>query len=144
MTNQIIFPGRAEEFDETDALAHHWLTLKKNTITDPVPEQNPIATTMTLPAEEIVQIVDRANNPIGVQPRAIMRQRGLIHRASYILVFNSSGQLFIQKRTMSKDIYPGYWDVAAGGVVLAAESYETSAGRELEEELGVSPDFSSC
>jgi 8-oxo-dGTP pyrophosphatase MutT (NUDIX family) len=39
---------------------------------------------------------------------------------------------------MIKDIYPGYWDVAAGGVVLAGESYEQSASRELAEELGVS------
>ena len=39
---------------------------------------------------------------------------------------------------MSKDIYPGYYDVAAGGVVLAGESYDESARRELEEELGIS------
>jgi len=39
---------------------------------------------------------------------------------------------------MSKDLYPGCWDVAAGGVVLADESYEQSAARELYEELGIS------
>lgn len=89
------------------------------------------------PAEEIVQIVDRSNKPIEALPRREMRQRGLIHRACYILVFNTEGELFLQKRTDSKDIYPGYWDVAAGGVVLAGESYEQSARRELEEELGV-------
>ena len=38
---------------------------------------------------------------------------------------------------MSKDIYPGYLDIATGGVVLAGESYELSAKRELAEELGV-------
>ncbi|WP_306549014.1 NUDIX hydrolase YfcD [Desulfobulbus sp.] len=89
------------------------------------------------PAEEIVEIVDRDNNSIGAVSRRIMRQQGLIHRASYILVFNRSGELFLQKRTMSKDIYPGFWDLAAGGVVLAGESYEESAKRELREELGV-------
>ena len=88
-------------------------------------------------AEEIIQIVDRQNKPVTSKPRHIMREQGLIHRASYILVFNSKEELFIQKRTMSKDIYPGYWDVAAGGVVLANESYEVSATRELEEELGI-------
>ena len=41
-------------------------------------------------------------------------------------------------RTLSKAIYPGYWDVAAGGMVLASETYAESAARELEEELGVS------
>ncbi len=93
---------------------------------------------MNQPEKEIVQIVDRANRVINVVPRHVMRQQRLIHRASYILVFNSDNELFIQKRTMSKDVYPGYWDVAAGGVVLADESYQESAIRELHEELGVS------
>lgn len=92
---------------------------------------------MISPAEEIVQIVDINNNPIDAQPRGIMRKQGLIHRASYILVYNSSDQLYIQKRTTTKDIYPGYWDIAAGGVVLADEPYDISARRELEEELGI-------
>jgi len=90
------------------------------------------------PAEEIVDIVDRDNTPIGAVTRRIMRQQRLIHRASYILVFNRQGELFIQKRTLTKDVYPGYWDLAAGGVVLAGESYLMSAVRELREELGVS------
>ena len=89
------------------------------------------------PAEEIVAIVDQDNRSLGAVSRRIMRQQKLIHRASYILVFNTRGELFIQKRTMSKDIYPGYWDIAAGGVVLAGESYEESAQRELSEELGL-------
>jgi len=89
------------------------------------------------PAEELVAIVDRDNTPIGAVSRRIMRQQRLIHRASYILVFNRKGELFIQKRTLTKDIYPGYWDVAAGGVVLAGETYLESAVRELREELGI-------
>lgn len=90
------------------------------------------------PAEEIVVIVDGRNQPIGAVTRKIMRQQRLIHRASYILVFNTQGELFIQKRSQTKDIYPGYWDLAAGGVVLEGESYEESAKRELREELGIS------
>jgi len=92
---------------------------------------------MTEPSREIIQIVDRDNREIAVVPRHIMREQKLIHRASYILVFNRAGELFVQERTMSKDIYPGFWDVAAGGVVLAGESYELSAARELAEELGI-------
>ena len=89
------------------------------------------------PDEEIVQVVDREDREIAVMPRRLMREQRLIHRASYILVFNAAGELYVQKRTTTKDIYPGYWDVAAGGVVLAGESYEESAERELKEELGV-------
>jgi len=89
------------------------------------------------PGEEIVQIVDRDNRETEALPRYIMRERGLIHRACYIFVFNDAGELFLQKRTATKDVYPSCWDVAAGGVVLAGESYEESAIRELAEELGV-------
>ena len=89
------------------------------------------------PGEEIVQIVDRENREVEALPRRIMREQGLIHRASYILVFNRREELFLQKRTATKDLYPSCWDVAAGGVVLAGESYEESAARELAEELGV-------
>jgi 8-oxo-dGTP pyrophosphatase MutT (NUDIX family) len=38
---------------------------------------------------------------------------------------------------MGKDIYPGYFDIAAGGVVLSGETYDESAHRELAEELGI-------
>ena len=89
------------------------------------------------PEDEIVLIVDDHNKIAGSSSRQEMRAKGLPHRACYILVFNSAGELFVQKRTMSKDIYPGYYDIAAGGVVLAGESYDESARRELAEELGI-------
>ena len=87
--------------------------------------------------EEVVAIVDEQNNLVGSAPRSHMRTDGLPHRATYILVFNSRGHLFVQKRTMIKDIYPGFFDVATGGVVLSGESYATAAVRELGEELGI-------
>ncbi len=96
------------------------------------------------PDREIVQIVDEQDREIAAVARHIMREQRLIHRASYILVFNTKGELFVQKRTMTKDMYPGYWDVAAGGVVLAGESYEESARRELAEELGVQARLTHC
>ena len=92
---------------------------------------------MNISRDETIQIVDRQNRKTMHRARSIMRRDKLIHRASYILVFNDKDELFLQKRTRSKDIYPGYWDVAAGGVVLADESYEVSASRELAEELGI-------
>jgi 8-oxo-dGTP pyrophosphatase MutT (NUDIX family) len=89
------------------------------------------------PAAELVTIVDRDNNITGSATRSQMRAARLPHRCSYILVFNSQGQLYVQKRTMIKDIYPGYWDPAAGGVMQAGETYEENAAREVGEELGV-------
>ena len=87
---------------------------------------------------ELIAWVDRHDQPLGSLRRAELRERGLIGRGTYILLFNSAGELCVHRRTLSKAIYPGYWDVAAGGMVQADESYELSAARELEEELGVS------
>ena len=89
------------------------------------------------PGDEIVAIVDEDNNVVGSAVRREMRARRLPHRATYILVFNPRGEVFIQKRTLTKDVFPGYYDPAAGGVVLAGESYLEGAHRELEEEMGI-------
>ncbi|MBL8176163.1 MAG: NUDIX domain-containing protein [Bryobacterales bacterium] len=89
------------------------------------------------PRDEMVAIVDVDNRVIGAAPRHEMRSRNLPHRATYVFVFNPSGDLYVQHRTWTKDVYPGYWDLAAGGVVLDGESYDESASRELEEEMGI-------
>jgi isopentenyl-diphosphate delta-isomerase len=87
---------------------------------------------------ELVAWVDAHDQPLGALPRAELRERGLIGRCTFILLFNRAGELCVHRRTLSKALYPGYWDVAAGGMVGYLESYEDSAARELEEELGVS------
>ncbi|MFJ4143483.1 NUDIX hydrolase [Pseudomonas sp. NPDC089734] len=87
-------------------------------------------------AEQIAW-VDEQDQLLGALGRAELRERGLIGRGTYILLFNSAGELCVHQRTLSKAIYPGFWDVAAGGMVQAGESYAESAARELAEELGV-------
>ncbi len=86
---------------------------------------------------EHIAWVDEADKELGSLPRAELRERGLIGRGTFILLFNSAGELCIHRRTLSKAVYPGYWDVAAGGMVQHGESYAESAARELEEELGI-------
>ncbi|MCY1284827.1 putative Nudix hydrolase YfcD [compost metagenome] len=87
---------------------------------------------------ERIAWVDENDQLLGSLPRAELRERGLIGRGSFILLFNSAGQLCVHRRTLSKALYPGHWDPAAGGMVQLDESYALSAERELEEELGVS------
>lgn len=87
-------------------------------------------------AEQVIW-VDERDQPLGVLPRAELRERGLIGRGTFIFLFNSAGELCVHQRTLSKALYPGYWDVAAGGMVGAGESYAESAARELAEELGI-------
>jgi isopentenyldiphosphate isomerase len=88
-------------------------------------------------ASELVDVVDADDRVIGRATRAEVRAQKLRHRATYILVFNRRGQLFVHQRTASKDVYPSYFDVAVGGVVGAGESYDEGALRELAEEIGV-------
>jgi 8-oxo-dGTP pyrophosphatase MutT (NUDIX family) len=54
-----------------------------------------------------------------------------------VFVLNPTGELYVHRRTETKDVYPGSFDVCAGGVNAAGESYEDCASREVEEELGV-------
>lgn len=86
---------------------------------------------------ERVIIVDDHNREVGIAPRHEMRARRLPHRATFIFVFDTRGRLLVQRRTDTKDMYPGYFDLAAGGVVLEGESYAESAEREAAEELGI-------
>lgn len=86
---------------------------------------------------EWLDIVDEQDQVIGRATRGEIHAQGLIHRACHMLVFNSSGQLFLQKRSMSKDADPGLWDSSAAGHVDADETYIDCAVRELHEELGL-------
>lgn len=86
---------------------------------------------------EVVAWVDEQDRLLGGVPRAELRARRLIGRGTYILLFKSAGELCVHRRTLSKALYPGYWDVAAGGMVLYGEDYAASAARELAEELGI-------
>lgn len=89
------------------------------------------------PALEIFDVVDEQDVVIGQMPRPEVHQRGLRHRATHMLVFNGSGELFLQQRSLSKDMWPGVWDSSASGHVDAGESYDACAIRELGEELGL-------
>ena len=92
---------------------------------------------LTLSSQEIVMVVDDENRPVAELPRHRMRSENLPHRATYIFVFDRQGRVLVQRRTAIKDMYPGCYDLAAGGVVAAGESYEENAKREAEEELGI-------
>ena len=87
--------------------------------------------------EELVDIVDYNDNVLYQCTRKEMRAKVLCHRAVFIAVINSTGELLIHQRSAMKDLWPSYWDIAVGGVVAAGESYDSAALRELDEEVGV-------
>lgn len=90
-------------------------------------------------ADELVDLVDEHDAVLEVVTRAEMRARGAAarHRAVYVAVTTSAGELVVHRRADWKDVYPGYWDVGFGGVLGAGEGWDEAARRELREEAGV-------
>lgn len=87
--------------------------------------------------EERFYIVDEDDNVLGWAYRSECHRKRLIHRSVYVVVLNDRGEIFIQRRSMSKDLYPGLYACSVSGHVKYGESYEEAARRELMEELGI-------
>lgn len=91
----------------------------------------------TDPQDELFDLVNENDEVMGtVKRKDAHRDPSLIHRAIGIMVFKD-GQLYLQKRSMTKDTYPGYWTLSATGHVDSGETYDQAAIRELKEELGL-------
>lgn len=87
---------------------------------------------------EILDLVDREGAVIGRATRGeVHGNPALLHRVVHVLVFDSRGRIFLQKRAEDKDVQPGRWDTSVGGHVDAGESADEAARRELSEELGI-------
>lgn len=94
----------------------------------------------TLPCggAEMIPVVEPSGLVIGQTTRA--QAHGgtrLLHPVVHLHVINRNEELFIQKRSMDKDLLPGRWDTAVGGHVDYGESLETALFREASEELGL-------
>jgi len=87
--------------------------------------------------QEMVDILDEQGRVVGLATRREMRVGRLPHRCVYLVVFNGKGEIFIHQRTSTKDVFPSYWDMCAGGVVSSGEDFYQGALREGREELGV-------
>ena len=87
--------------------------------------------------DELFDVVDGNNRVIGRERRSVVHSKGLWHRGVYVFLLNGKGEIFMQKRAETKDLYPGLWDLSAGEHMKPGESYEDAAKRGVEEELGV-------
>jgi isopentenyl-diphosphate Delta-isomerase len=90
-------------------------------------------------SEEWFDVVNARDEVTGRALRREVHARGLWHRAVHVLVFDATGRVFLQKRSMTKDLSPGLWDSSCSGHLDAGEDYDTAATRELGEELGLAP-----
>lgn len=88
--------------------------------------------------EEWFPLVDEAGNIVG---RATRREchdgSKRLHPVVHLHIYNKDGDLFLQKRSLAKDIQPGKWDTAVGGHVDYGENIEEALRREAREELGI-------
>jgi isopentenyldiphosphate isomerase len=88
-------------------------------------------------SEEVFDVVNERDEVVGQAPRGEVHRRKLNHRAVHVLIFNSRREVFLQKRSMQKDCFPGVWDSSASGHLERGEDYDPCAVREVSEELGV-------
>ena len=88
-------------------------------------------------SEEIFDVVNERDEVIGRQTRREVHRCGLKHRAVHVFVFNARGEVFLQKRSLSKDSSPGLWDSSTSGHLDCGEDYDACAVRELREEIGL-------
>ncbi len=88
--------------------------------------------------EELVTEVDRNDRMIGRGVKADFYRTERIHRSSHLMLFNSKGELLIQRRAIRNRLYPGTYDFSVGGFVSAGETYKQAIERETQEELGIS------
>lgn len=84
-----------------------------------------------------IQIVDEEDQPIGAAPREEAWEKGLIHRVVRVMVENDKGEVLLQHRAPTKDIFPNCWDNSVAGHVDVGEDYDTAVAHEVREELGV-------
>ena len=86
---------------------------------------------------EIVEVVDGNNFPLFEKPLGECLKEGLLHRVVAVFLKDSSGRLFLQRRSFRDDWMPGKWTCSCAGHVKAGETPKEAARRELGEELGL-------
>ena len=86
---------------------------------------------------ELLDIVDENDRVLRSAPRRRVIDEYHIHRAVMFFVLDREGNVYVNQRSDTKEIYPGWWSIAFGGHVRAGESYDAAALREVQEETGL-------
>ena len=85
--------------------------------------------------EEVI-LVDKNDNPLGTMEKMQAHERGVLHRAFSVFIFNSKGEMMIHRRASSKYHSSGLWTNACCSHPQINETVEEAAHRRLMEEMG--------
>jgi 8-oxo-dGTP pyrophosphatase MutT (NUDIX family) len=91
-------------------------------------------------SDEVVALYDPTDvrgRVTGTAPRSRVRRENLPHAATGVVIRRPDSRVLVHRRSAAKDLWPGLLDCASGGVVLAGETPERAARRELAEEVGI-------
>ncbi len=87
--------------------------------------------------EEKVVLVNENNEVLGLMPKMEAHEKGLLHRAISILLYNSKGEMLIQQRAKTKYHWPLIWSNAVCSHPRENEDFQDAAQRRLKEELNI-------
>jgi isopentenyl-diphosphate delta-isomerase type 1 len=87
--------------------------------------------------EEYFDVVNEKNKVVGQEVRRIVHNSGLWHRGVHVFLFTPDRRLLVQKRSQTRDTFPGTLDCSVSEHLKPGESYLAAAVRGLREELGV-------
>ncbi|MCF2520799.1 isopentenyl-diphosphate Delta-isomerase [Dyadobacter sp. CY351] len=88
-----------------------------------------------------VVLVNEDDMEIGLMPKLEAHQKGVLHRAFSVFIFNSNGEMLLQQRAFGKYHSEGLWSNTCCSHPLPAESAHHGAVRRLSEEMGISADL---
>lgn len=86
--------------------------------------------------EEQVVLVDEQGNELGAMGKTEAHEKGVLHKAISVIVFNEAGEMLIQQRAFTKYHWAGIWSNTCCSHPRLGESFQAAAERRLYEELG--------
>lgn len=87
--------------------------------------------------KDYVILVNQADQPVGRMEKMEAHEKGILHRAFSVFLFNSKGETLLQQRASSKYHSPLLWTNTCCSHQREGESNGQAASRRLQEELGI-------